>query len=130
MIGLKGKLIVGAVIATLALGAGWKINGWRNDAAKLDAVEAQIAQYREDLAEANAKAKVDADAAAELSDDLVDIRRERDIALDELDTRPLTRTITKVLPDATPCTCDALGVDFRRMWNDPTGSRPADPGAQ
>lgn len=132
MIGLKGKLIAGAAIAVLAFGAGWKVNGWKHDAALKDALEAQADQYREDLAEAQQAAELEEREAAKLSGRLEDIRRERDLALDELDARPtLTRTVTKVLRDDCPvCNCPALGADFRRLWNDPLGAADRrDPGA-
>lgn len=112
------KLAAGAGLLLLALAAGWKINGWRNDAARLDEVQAQIEQARHELAVAALKAAEEREHAAEFSRLVSDIRRERDLALDELDTRPtLTRTITKVVDDGTPCACDALGADFRVLWN-------------
>lgn len=115
----RWKLVAVSGLLILALAAGWKIAGWRADAHRLDDLQAQVEQARADLAEAAAKAAEEREHAAEFSRLVADIRRERDLALDELDARPtLTRTVTKVLRDDCPvCSCPALGADFRLLWN-------------
>jgi uncharacterized protein (DUF3084 family) len=113
----KGKLIAGAVILLLSVGAGYKIESWRNDAQKLEAVEAQIEQYRHDLAVAETKAAEEAEAQRKLNRNLESIRDERDIALDELDTKPLTITNTRTVTVPSECSCEVLGTEFRKVWN-------------
>jgi type VI protein secretion system component VasK len=114
----KGKLIAGALILALAIGAGWKVANWRHDAQKLEAVEAQIEQYRHDLAVAETRAAAEVEAQRELNLDLESIRDERDSALDELDKKPLT-VVKEITPE---CSCEALGAEFRREWNDDAGN--------
>lgn len=118
-------LLLSAAIAITGFTAGWKVSEWRNDSAQVDLMQLRMDRLHMELEEARAQAQRDEKRAASLSGLLEDIRRQRDLALDELDARPtLTRTVTKVLRDDCPvCNCPAFGADFRELWNDPTSAR-------
>lgn len=124
----RWKIIAGAAVLGLAIFAGWKINGWRNDSTELDELRGRVEASRQALVAAQGRAELERAEATTLSANLQLVRRERDTALSELDSRPtLTRTVTEVLREDCPvCNCDALGADFRLFYNR-AGSGPADP---
>lgn len=118
----KWRLLVVVGAVAIAFASGWKIAGWRHDAAIKDALEAQAMEFRSELAAAAVVADDERARAREFSLELRQIRRERDIALRELDELPLTYPVPKVIDDDTPCTCDALGTDFWLFFNAPLDS--------
>lgn len=115
------NLKIAAIAAVLIGGSilGWKVNGWRHDAAQLETLRAQVERARQELVAAEGRAAREREESRNVSLRLSRIRSERDRALDELDSRPtLTRTITEVVREDCPvCACDALGADFRLLYN-------------
>lgn len=101
------NLAVYALIAAIGFGAGWKVNGWRHDAADLARMEAD---------------QIAIQAAAEKARKIVELRQERtDIAAQlEIERNKETRVVERIVTDevikyvqtpaATQCAVDADGV--------------------
>ena len=77
---IRSRLITGAVLAVLAFGAGWMINGWRWDA-RLARAEAQHA----DVLEKQAQAVVASVQAARSLEQrrTADMEKQRDLAIEQ-----------------------------------------------
>lgn len=101
------NLAVYALIAAIGFGAGWKINGWRHDAADLARMEAD---------------QIAIQAAAEKARKIVELRQARtDIAAQlEIERNKETRVVERIVTDevikyvqtpaATQCAVDGNGV--------------------
>lgn len=121
MIPFQSHLIVGAVAASLAFGAGWKVQGWRRDAADL--------ARQEDAAEVVRLRARKADAAAVSHEQYQE--RERVVyqviteTVDRIVERPVYRNVC-LDPDG----LRALGDAIHGRASDPGQPAPAVPRSQ
>ena len=102
---LRTRLIVGAVAAALAFGAGWAINGWRYGA-KLARAEAQHAQVLAQLA--NGTVAAAQAARAEEARRTAAVEEQRDIAQNKLDGLALDVAAGRATADRLRIELDAL----------------------
>lgn len=115
---IPGWVRIGGLIAiVLAIGfAGWKVNGWRQDAGRLQEAEAQRDAYAESIKKAG-------QAIADYSQAVAKIEGERDSARTALDgvraERPQTLIQIREVPaNGSTCSAVSVGPDFVRLWND------------
>lgn len=122
------KLGVGALLVLGAFGTGWKVNGWRYEAAEADR-QAEIARVVAERTEA-LRAEYEAlqrfsDRNAEMYESRITLlRRHSDELETELESATLSKPITceKADADTPPGASNPFSADFVRLWN--AGSLP------
>ena len=97
--------LLAAVVAGIAA-LGWKVNGWRQDAGRLQ-------EARDEIAAIQRQQALDATAAAKASKDLEAARA----ATEALRQRVAAIPKEKLVYVETPGTCPKLSSDFVREWN-------------
>lgn len=105
---IPGWVRIGGLIAiVLAIGfAGWKVNGWRQDAGRLQ-------EARDEIAAIQRQQALDATAAAKASKDLEAARAATEALRQRVAAIP-KETLVYV---ETPGTCPKLSADFVREYN-------------
>lgn len=97
--------VLAALVAVIAW-AGWKVNGWRQDAGRLQ-------EARDEIAAIQRQQALDATAAAKASKDLDEARA----ATEALRQRVAAIPKEKLVYVETPGTCPKLSADFVREYN-------------
>jgi hypothetical protein len=109
--GWKGKALIVTAVAALGFGAGWKVQGWRWDAARADAYEAGLAAARSQL---------------QIDMLLLQEQLERERAR-EAEVRTIYREVPRVQQQTRDQPDCRVGDDFVRLWN--RAASAATPGA-
>lgn len=104
--------IGGLIAIVLAIGfAGWKVNGWRQDAGRLQEARDQIAAIRRQQA-------LDATAAAKASKDLEAARAATEALRQRVAAIPKeTLVYVPTTVPGQPASCPRLSADFVREYN-------------
>lgn len=114
------RLAGSAVLLGLLVWAGWTVNGWRADAGRTKAAEAELVAARQDHAAAISRIRAnlaeEQGARAGLARDLEAIAARYAREREAIQPRDLVR-IVEVPANASTCPDGRLSDDFRLRWN-------------